>query len=105
MKKGGFMYQLLRVISFFIRAYLCYCTIDNIPILANPILNSILGQVISLYTILWAISYFIVGKFYDKGSNPLLGVILYFIVYIIILGITYLLLLLLTFFGILPITI
>jgi len=38
MKKGGFMYQLLRVISFFIRAYLCYCTIDNIPILANPIL-------------------------------------------------------------------
>lgn len=94
------MYQLLRVISFFIRAYLCYCTIDNIPIL-----NSILGEVISLYTILWAISYFIVGKFYDKGSNPLLGVILYFIVYIIILGITYLLLLLLTFFGILPITI
>ena len=99
------MYQLLRVISFFIRAYLCYCTIDNIPILANPILNSILGEVISLYTILWAISYFIVGKFYDKCSNPLLGVILYFIVYIIILGITCLLLLLLTFFGILPITI
>lgn len=99
------MYQLLSIISFFIRAYLCYCTIDNVPILANPILNSILGEVISLYTILWAISYFIVGRFYDKSSNPLLGVILYFIVYIIILGITYLLLLLLTFFGILPITI
>lgn len=99
------MYQLLSLFSFLIRAYLCYCTIDNIPILANPILNSILGEVISLYTILWAISYFVVGRFYDKGSEPLLGVILYFIVYIIILGITYLLLLLLTFLGILPITI
>lgn len=99
------MYQLLSLFSFLIRAYLCYCTIDNIPILANPILNSILVEVISLYTILWAISYFVVGRFYDKGSEPLLGVILYFIVYIIILGITYLLLLLLTFFGILPITI
>lgn len=99
------MYQLLSLFSFLIRGYLCYCTIDNIPILANPILNSILGEVISLYTILWAISYFVVGRFYDKGSEPLLGVILYFIVYVVILGITYLLLLLLTFLGILPITI
>ena len=105
MKKGGFMYQLLSLFSFLIRGYLCYCTIDNIPILANPILNSSLGEVISLYTILWAISYFVVGRFYDKGSEPLLGVILYFIVYVVILGITYLLLLLLTFLGILPITI
>ena len=99
------MYQLLSIISFFIRAYLCYCTIDNIPILANPILNSILGEVISLYTILWAISYFTVGRFYDKDSDPLLGVSLYFIVYVVILGITYLLLLLLTFIGVLPIVI
>lgn len=99
------MYQLLSLFSFLIRAYLCYCTIDNIPILANPILNSILGEVISLYTILWAISYFVVGRFYDKGSGPLLGVILYFIVYVVILGITYLLLLLLTYIGVLPMVI
>lgn len=99
------MYQLLSLFSFLIRAYLCYCTLDNIPILANPILNSILGEVISLYTILWAISYFVVGRFYDKGSEPLLGVILYFIVYVVILGITYLLLLLLTYIGVLPMVI
>ena len=99
------MYQLLSLFSFLIRAYLCYCTIDNIPILANPILNSILGEVISLYTILWAISYFVVGRFYDKGSEPLLDVILYFIVYVVILGITYLLLLLLTYIGVLPMVI
>lgn len=99
------MYQLFSLISFLIRAYLCYCTIDNIPILANPLLDNILGEVISLYTILWAISYFIVGRFYDKGSNPILGVTFYFIVYIVVLGIVYLILLFLTFIGVLPIVI
>lgn len=36
------MYKLISGISFLIRAWLCYNTIDNIPILANPIANSIL---------------------------------------------------------------
>ena len=97
------MYKILSAISFYIRAYLCYITIDNIPILANPLYNSILLEVVSLYTILWLVSYFTVGLFYDSGDNPTLGVILYFVTYVIFLGIMYLIMLLLTFIGILPI--
>lgn len=97
------MYPIVSGISFIIRAYLCYCTIDNIPILENPIYNNILLEVVSLYTILWAISYFITGKFYDSGSNPTLGSIIYFFIYIVALGIMYLIMLLLTALNILPI--
>ena len=97
------MYKILSVVSFCIRAYLCYRTIDNIPILANPLYNNILLEVISLYTILWAISYFTVGLFYDSGDEPILGVFLYFVVYVVFLGLMYLLMLFLTFIGILPI--
>lgn len=97
------MYQIFSVISFCVRAYLCYYTIDNIPILANPLYNSILLEVVSLYTILWLFSYFTVGLFYDSGDEPVLGVILYFITYIVFLGIMYLIMLLLTFIGFLPI--
>lgn len=99
------MYKILSGISFCVRAYLCYITIDNIPILANPLYNSILLEVVSLYTILWFISYFTVSLFYDSGDDPVLGVILYFVTYVIFLGIMYLIMLLLTFVGILPITI
>lgn len=97
------MYKLVSSISFLIRAWLCYNTIDNIPILANPIANSILLEVISLYTILMLISRKIVGTTYNTGEAPTFGAILYFFVYLINLGIMYLIMILLTKIGILPI--
>ena len=97
------MYPLISGISFLIRAWLCYKTIDNIPILQNPILNYVLLEIISLYTILMVISRNIVGLFYDRGEAPIVGTVVYFFVYIIILGIVYLLMLFFTKIGILPI--
>lgn len=97
------MYKVLSAVSFCVRVYLCYITIDNIPILANSLYNNILLEIISLYTVLWFVSYFTVGLFYDSGDDPVLGVILYFVMYVIFLGIMYLIMLLLTLIGILPI--
>lgn len=97
------MYQLASAMSFIVRAYLCYCTIDKIPILKNPIANHILLEVMSIYTILMLISRSTVGKFYTKGENSTFGVIAYFFIYLIYLGITYVTLLGLTYFKILPI--
>lgn len=97
------MYKLVKLISFVIRAYLCYCTIDNIPILANPIANTILLEVISIYTILMIVTRATVGIFYIKGENATFGAIAYFFIYLIYLGITYLILLRLTWLKILPI--
>lgn len=97
------MYKIIRSISFLVRARLCYISIDNIPILKNPIANSILLEVVSLYSILMIISRAIVGIFYKKGDAPTVGAILYFFVYLIILGIVYVIMLVLTNIGILPI--
>lgn len=97
------MYKIISTISFIIRAWLCYNTIDNIPILANPIANNILLEVISLYTILMIISRIIVGMFYARGENPAFGSVLYFFVYLINLGLIYILMLILTKFNLLPI--
>lgn len=97
------MYQLTSGASFILRAYLCYKTIENVPILANSFANGILWEVIPFYTILMVISRSIVGLFYSKGEAPTLGAIAYFFVYLVILGITYIVMLLLTKFGILPI--
>lgn len=97
------MYKLINSISFIIRAYLCYLTIDKIPILENPIANTILLEVISIYTILMIVSRVTVGIFYTKGENPTFGAIAYFFIYIIYLGIAYAILLALTRLNILPI--
>lgn len=97
------MYPIVSGASFLIRAYLCYKTIESVPILANPIANDILWEVIPFYTILMLISRGIVGLFYNKGEAPTFGAILYFFVYLVILGIMYIIMLLLTKFGVLPI--
>lgn len=97
------MYKFVSAVSFLIRFYLCYCTIDTIPIVENPLLNSILLEVISIYTILMIVSRATVGRFYTRGENPTFGAIAYFFIYIIYLGITYAILLLLTWLNILPI--
>lgn len=97
------MYKIVSLISFLIRAWLCYNSIDNIPILKNPIANNILLEVISLYTILMLISRAIVGTFYKKGEAPIFGAVAYFFVYLVNLGIMYGIMLVLTKIGILPI--
>lgn len=97
------MYKIVSLISFLIRAWLCYNSIDNVPILKNPIANNILLEVISLYTILMLISRAIVGTFYKKGEAPIFGAVAYFFVYLVNLGIMYGIMLVLTKIGILPI--
>ncbi len=97
------MYPVVSLISFLIRAWLCYNSIDNIPILRNPVANSILLEVVSLYTILMVISRAIIGKFYKKGEAPAFGAIAYFFVYLLNLGIMYAIMLMLTKIGVLPI--
>lgn len=97
------MYKIVSLISFLIRAWLCYNSIDNIPILKNNIANNILLEVISLYTILMLISRAIVGTFYKKGEAPIFGTVAYFFVYLVNLGIMYGIMLVLTKIGILPI--
>lgn len=97
------MYKLISGISFLIRVWLCYNIIDNIPILSNPIANSILLEVISLYTVLMVISRKIVGISYKSSDAPVIGAILYFFVYLVNLGIMYIIMIVLTKIGILPI--
>ena len=97
------MYKIVKLISLIIRAYLCYRTIDNIPILANPIANTILLEVVLTYTVLMIVTRTTVGKFYTKGENPTFGAILYFFIYLIYLGILYGILLFLTYMKFLPI--
>lgn len=97
------MYKIVSLISFLIRAWLCYNSIDNIPILKNHIANNILLEVISLYTILMLISRAIVRTFYKKGEAPIFGAVAYFFVYLVNLGIMYGIMLVLTKIGILPI--
>lgn len=97
------MYKILSELSLLLRMYLCYLTIDTIPILHNELWNYVLLEVISLYTILRIITYFEVGIFYEKGDNSALGVIAYFFIYLINLGVMYLIMLVLTKVGILPI--
>lgn len=97
------MYKMVRAISFIVRAYLCYCTIDKITILKNPIVNTILLEVISIYTILMIITRVTVGTFYTKGENPTFGAVAYLLIYLIYLGIAYAILLGLTWLKILPI--
>lgn len=97
------MYKILSELSLLLRMYLCYLTIDNIPILKNELWNYVLLEVISLYTILRILTYFEVGRFYEKGDNSAFGVIAYFFVYLINLGVMYLVMLVLTKVGMLPI--
>lgn len=96
------MYKILSELSLLLRMYFCYLTIDTIPILKNELWNYFLLEVISLYTILRIITYFEVGRFYDKGDNSFVGVVAYFLIYLINLGVMYLVMLVLTKIGILP---
>lgn len=97
-------YQAVAFASFVFRAYLCYLTIDNIPIILNPLINEVFLEVFSLYTLLWAVSRPVTGIFYKKGiDSPYKGLVIYFGIYIAFLILLYFILLTLSFFKILPI--
>lgn len=96
------MYKILSELSLLLRMYLCYLTIDKIPILSNELWNYVLLEIISLYTILRIITYCEVGRFYEKEDNSEFGVIAYFFIYLVNLGAIYGIMLLLTKIGILP---
>lgn len=98
------MYKELSAISFMARVYLCYLTIDAVPIFENEATTWLIGQIISIYTLLWLASYTIVGKLgYEKGDSPVLGVVLYAVVYIALAIVAWIILLGLNHINILPI--
>lgn len=100
------MYPIVSAISFIARIYLCYITIEQLPIFANESINLVFGQVVSIYTIFRLICYSLVGRISQSFGieSATIKSVLYFILYIPLLGIYWLLLLLLTHvFGILPI--
>ena len=97
------MYKTLSGLSFIVRAYLCYLTIDTIPIMKDEFLNTVLLETVSFYTILLLITYGEVSLFFTKGEGAILGTIFYFIIYVINVGIMYAIMNMLTYIGILPI--
>ena len=99
------MYKILSLLSFGIRSYLCYVTIETTPIFANSLLAYSIDQIISLYTVLRILSYFIVGKVfrYERGSDPVVGVILYFFTHAVLVLITWGILAILTALSVMPV--
>lgn len=98
------MYQIVSMMSFVARAVLCYFTIETTPIFANSLIAWGVDQMISIYTALLLISYFIVGYVfkYERGSFPERGVLLYFVTYVVLALVLWGILALLTVFGVLP---
>lgn len=98
------MYRLWSGFSYITRFVLCYFTIETTPIFANSLIAWGIDQMITIYTVLLIISYFIVGNVfkYERGSMPELGVILYFATYVVLALVLWGILALLTAVGILP---
>lgn len=107
-KIGGFLYKIVKVISFVLRYLLCYITIEKIPIFesetAQWFWSALFGCVI--YSILLAVCYPLVGFISKKIciESSFAKSILYFILYLPLVLITYLVLLCFTRFGMLPIS-
>ena len=99
------MYKILSSISLMVRIYLCYVTIDTIPIFENELVNYMILEILSLYTILRIITYFenkvIINRLDIQSSC--IRVFIYFIIYCLNLAIMYGIMMLLTKYGILPI--
>lgn len=100
------MYPIVSAASFIARFYLCYITIEQLPIFANDAIGWVLGQVLSVYTIFRLICYPIVGVISSNLDieSATAKSIMYFILYLPLAGLYWLVLLLLTnVFGVLPI--
>mgnify|MGYP003613199404 CR=1 FL=1 len=100
------MYQVASSLSLIIRFWLCYITIETLPVFSNEAIEWVLGQVISIYTVFRLICYPIVGVLSRKMEikSPTAKSIMYFILYIPLAGIYWVILLILTHvMGVLPI--
>lgn len=98
------MYLLISRLSFIVRMYVCYWTIEQYPIFENPTIQSVFWEILSVYTILWFIAYFITGIIVRRTSI-IWGVsrsIIYFLVYLVLVGIIYIILFVLTKTNMLP---
>ena len=98
-------YKIVRSISQLLRFCLCYATIEQLPLFANEGATWLFGQIISIYTIFRLICYPTVGVLSRKWGieNPIARSIMYFIMYLPLIGIYWVVLRLLTWIGILPI--
>ena len=98
------MYKIFSMMSLLIRAVICYFTIETTPVFENSLIAYGVDQIVSLYSIMWLISYAIVGRVfgYQRSDDPTLGAILYFFVYTVVAMVTWGILALLTFFDIIP---
>lgn len=100
------MYPIASSLSFIARVWLCYATIESLPIFSNEAMDWVFGQIVSIYTIFRIICYPIVGVISDRLdiNSATIKSVIYFILYIPLVGIYWLILLLLTHvFGVLPI--
>ena len=100
------MYPIVSSLSLAIRFWLCYITIESLPIFSNEATGWVFGQVVSIYTLFRIICYPIVGVISERLDidSAATRSIMYFILYIPLAGLYWVLLLLLTHvFGVLPI--
>lgn len=100
------MYPAVSTASLLARFYLCYITIEQLPIFANDAIGWVFGQIVSVYTIFRLICYPVVGllsDYFDIQSASARSII-YFLLYLPLTGIYWLVLWSLTnIFGVLPI--
>lgn len=102
------MYPVISLVSLIIRGYLCYLSIEQLPIASNAGINWLIGQIVSIFVIFRIICYFITGVLIEKWDidSSTLKSVIYFFVYIPIVGLYWLLLWVLTdVFCVLPLTI
>lgn len=100
------MYPIVSTLSLIVRFYLCYISIEQLPIFVNEDTNWLFGQIISIYTIFRLICYALVGAISSrmKENDSTIKSVLYLVLYILLAGIYWLVLLLLTnVFGVLPV--
>lgn len=99
------MYTIISSLSYIIRFFVCYITIEQYSIFQDKTITWILWQTISIYTILLAITYPIVWNI--ATQNGIKGwtekSIIYFCIYMILVAILYFILFILTSINILPI--
>lgn len=102
------MYPVVSSASLIIRWYLCYISIEQLPISSNVGIDWFIGQIVSIFVVFRIICYFITGLLIEKWNidSSTLKSVIYFFVYIPIVVLYWLLLLTLTnIFGVLPLTI
>lgn len=100
------LYNIVSSASLLARIYICYQTVEKMPIFADTSINFVFGQVISIYSILWALCYPTVGYIATtfEIESPTIRSIVYFVLYLLLAGIYLVILFLLTnIFGVLPI--